>query len=131
VVHSPEEAAAKLASLDPAANAIVEGSLVPTGPATARISGYTESEYRIDYQAPGAALLRIAVPYFPGWLASVDGRALPVIPVDRALSGVVVPAGTHRLILRYESRWFQTGAIISAIFWMAIAAWIILERLAL
>jgi hypothetical protein len=131
VVHSREEAAAQLASLDPAPNAIVEGSPVPTGSAVARISGHTESEYRIDYQAAGAALLRIAVPYFPGWLASVDGRALPVIPVDLALSGVVVPAGTHRLILRYESTWFRTGAIISAIFWIAIAAWLTLERLAL
>ncbi|MGA2597720.1 MAG: YfhO family protein [Bryobacteraceae bacterium] len=131
MVNSREEAAAQLASLDPAANAIVEGSPVPIGPVTARISGYTESEYRIDYQAPGAALLRIAVPYFPGWLACVDGRALPIIPVDLALSGVVVPAGTHQLILRYESTWFRTGAIISAVFWIAIAAWLILERLAL
>ncbi len=99
-------------------------------PRSTHISGYSESEYRIDYQAPGAALLRIAVPYFPGWLAAVDGRALPVIPVDLALSGVVVPAGTHQLVLRYELTRFQTGAIISAIFWIAIAVWLFLKRLA-
>jgi hypothetical protein len=126
--HSRDEAAGKLAGLDPAANAIVEGPPVPTGPVRTTIRGYTESEYDIDFQAPGDALLRIAVPYFPGWRALVDGRALPVFPVDLALSGVVVPAGTHQLVFRYRPTWFRTGALISAIFWIAAALCLFIWR---
>jgi len=128
VAHSRAESAAGLASLDPATNAIVEGPAVPTGPVETTIRGYTEDEYRIDYRAPGAALLRIAVPYFPGWRALVDGRALLVFPVDLALSGVVVPAGTHQLVFRYQSTWFRTGAVISAIFWIAVGLWLFTSR---
>ncbi|MGP8245443.1 MAG: YfhO family protein [Bryobacteraceae bacterium] len=124
VVHSRAEAAAKLASLDPVSEAVVEGpAIAPTGAAQAEIRSYTGNEYRIAYRAAGPALLRIAVPYFPGWRAEVDGRALPVFPVDLALSGVAVPPGSHELVFRYESNWFRTGALISVVSWIGAAVW--------
>lgn len=123
--HSEADAGAKLASLDPAAFAIVEGPPVPTGSVKTTIRGYTESEYRVGYRSASSALLVIAVPYFPGWRALVDGRALSVYPVDLALSGVVVPAGAHQLVFRYQSTWFRIGALISAIFWIGVAFWLI------
>jgi hypothetical protein len=125
VVDSRAEAAAKLASLDPGTEAVAEGpAIAPSGATQAEIRSYTESEYRIGYQASGPALLRIAVPYFPGWRAEVDGRALPVFPVDLALSGVAVPGGSHELVFRYESNWFRTGALISAVSWIGVAVWL-------
>ena len=126
-VRSRTEAASKLASLDPATSAIVEGAPLSTGPISATIRGYTENEYRIDYQAPRSALLRIAVPYFPGWRASVDSRALPVLPVDLALSGVVVPAGAHQLVFRYESTWFVTASVITTISGIVMVLWLFLS----
>ena len=95
---------------------------------TATIRDYTESEYRIDYQAAKSALLRIAVAYFPGWRALADGRALAVLPVDLALSGVVLPAGSHQLVFRYESTWFRIGASISLIFWIGAALCLFTSR---
>ena len=47
----------------------------------------------------------------------------PVFPVDLALSGVTVPAGSHDLLFRYESTWFRTGALISAVSWLGVALW--------
>jgi hypothetical protein len=123
-VGSSAEAAAKLRSLDPAREAVVEGrSIVPGGPVQTRILSYLGSQYAIAYQASGPALIRIAVPYYPGWRAQVDGHSLPVFPVDLALSGVTVPAGSHELLFRYESTWFRTGALISAVSWIGVALW--------
>jgi Bacterial membrane protein YfhO len=123
-VSSSVEAAARLSSLDPAKQAIVESvSNVPTATVQAQIRSYSGSEYRISYQASGSALLRIASPYFPGWKAEVDGRELPVIPVDLALSGVVVPAGSRDLVFRYEPTWFRSGLWLSAASWLATAVW--------
>ena len=63
--------------------------------------------------APAECLLRIAIPFFPGRAAAVDGRAADV--VDYALSGVFVPAGEHEVTLQYRSRWFRLGAMASLV----------------
>jgi len=124
--HSQAEAAAQLPALDPATEAVVEGPALPqSGAMRVEIRSYTGSEYRVAYQATGPAFLRIAVPYFPGWRAEVDGRALPVYPVDLALSGVAVPAGSHDLVFRYRSNWFRTGAIISLVSWTGVVLWFV------
>ncbi|MGH9559094.1 MAG: YfhO family protein, partial [Bryobacteraceae bacterium] len=98
--------------LDPAQSAVVEAA--PRG-ARIRILNYRDDFYRIRYSALVQCLLRIAVPYYPGWTAAVDGRKTQVVPVDYALSGVIVPAGDHELTFRYVSKWFSLGAILSLI----------------
>ncbi len=70
--------------------------------------------YQIQYSAPAAdTLIRIAVPFSPGWHASVDGTPASVMPVDYALSGVVVPAGQHELTMRFRPNTFLIGALLS------------------
>jgi hypothetical protein len=116
-VSSAEAARAMLGALDPAQSAIVEApsrELSPAG-ATVQIVNYEDDFYRVRYSAPSPCLLRIAVPYYPGWTAAVDGRDTEVVPVDYALSGVIVPAGNHELTFRYHSSWFRLGAILSAL----------------
>ncbi|MCU1238451.1 MAG: hypothetical protein JWP63_6418 [Candidatus Solibacter sp.] len=125
-VRTKEEAAARLAALDPAKEAVVEGGseIAQNGGATVQITAYEGDLYRAKYQATHPTLLRIATPYFPGWLAEVDGRALPVVPVDLALMGVVVPEGSHELVVRYRPTNFMAGAAISAVAWVAVMVWL-------
>jgi len=105
-----------LGTLNPAQSAVVEAAVRSLAPgATARIVNYEDDFYRIHYSASGDSLLRIAVPYYPGWIAAVDGHPVDVLAVDYALSGVIVPAGEHQLEFRYHSRWFRMGAILSAL----------------
>ena len=125
-VRGRAEAAAWLGALDPAREAVAEGiAAIPrNGGATVRITGYEGDAYRARYQADHATLLRIAAPYFPGWQAAVDGRAVNVVPVDVALMGAVVPAGDHELVVRYRSTRFATGAAISGVAWLAAIFWL-------
>jgi hypothetical protein len=125
-VSGRAQAAARLGTLDPASEALVEGiaSIPGNGGARVRITAYEGDLYRARYQADRATLLRIAVPYFPGWRAEVDGRAVPAIPVDVALLGAVVPPGDHELVVRYRSPWFAPGATISALAWSAVLFWL-------
>lgn len=115
----PDAAAARstLGTLDPARFAVVEAPARALTPAGARIQivNYRDDFYRVRYSAPAECLLRIAIPFFPGWAAAIDGRAVDVVPVDYALSGVLVPAGEHEVTLQYRSRWFRLGAMISLI----------------
>jgi hypothetical protein len=118
-VRTRDEAAARLASLDPAREAVVEGA-VPggsNGGAQVRITAYERDLYRARVETPHPSLLRIAVPYFPGWKARVDGKPAAVVPVDLALMGVTVPAGRHELVLSYASSRFATGLTISVLAW--------------
>jgi hypothetical protein len=126
VARSREEALARLAALDPARESVAEGTaaIPENGAASVQITAYEGDLYRAKYQAAHAALLRIAVPYFPGWQAEVDGRPLPVIPVDLALMGVVAPAGNHELVVRYRPSRFAAGAAISVLAWVAVMLWL-------
>lgn len=116
-VPSADAARAVLRTLDPARFAVVEAparSLTPAG-ARVQILNYQDDFYRVRYSAPAECLLRIAVPFFPGWEAAIDGRAADVVPVDYALSGVFVPGGEHEVTLQYRSRWFWLGATASVV----------------
>jgi hypothetical protein len=106
-----------LPSLDQTQWAIVEAPLRPLapGPTTIQIVNYTGDSYHAKYQAAFDCLLRIAVPYFPGWTATIDGKSTPVYAVDDALSGVFAPAGSHELTFQYRSNWFVWGALISGL----------------
>jgi hypothetical protein len=121
----------RLTLLDPAAESYAEGltaSMLHNGGGRVRITEYSGDFYRAHYEADHPTFFRIAVPYFPGWHAEVDGSGVPIMPTDVALMGVVVPAGSHELTLRYHSTWFQTGALISFLSWLAVAVWLFRAR---
>jgi uncharacterized membrane protein YfhO len=44
----------------------------------------------------------------------VPGKTVPLIPVDLALTGVLVPAGSNEVHVFYRSTWFGIGAAISS-----------------
>jgi hypothetical protein len=115
---SPEAARAALNTLDPAESAVVEAPEQALPPlarekAAAEVAEYRGDFYRVRYSTPTECLLRIAVPFFPGWEASVDGKAVNVLAVDYALSGVIVPAGEHELTFQFHSNWLTLGAMLS------------------
>jgi hypothetical protein len=114
-VHNAAEARAALLTLDQDDGTVVETSartLAP-GHVEIHITGYQEGFYRVHYNAPGERLLRISVPYAPGWRAAVDGRSLEVYPADYALCGVIVPGGEHDLEFWFRPASFNLGAALS------------------
>ncbi len=127
LVHGGE-----LGELDPASSAMVPegvGAVQDVG-AKVEIAGYEGSFYRIRYTAATASVMRIAVPYFPGWRAVVDGAAIPVFVVDRALCGVVAPAGTHELLLRFALPNFTAALMTALVGWTVVLAGLCFSLLA-
>jgi hypothetical protein len=59
------------------------------------------------------AVLVVTDVHYPGWKAWVDGRPAPLERVDYLLRGVVLPAGTHRVELRYEPTSWRVGWMMS------------------
>ncbi|MBI3473550.1 MAG: YfhO family protein, partial [Candidatus Solibacter usitatus] len=94
----------------------------------ASVVWHDEQGYRIHCRAGAAGLLRVSVPYFPGWRATAGGVELPVQRVDEALIGVAVSAGEREITLRFRSNYFGLGAALSAAGILLAAALALWER---
>jgi hypothetical protein len=109
----------RLIDLDPAQETLVVGGAPPTTQvdpgATVTVMDRGADHLRLQYRSTSPNLLRVAIAWFPGWHATLDGSELPLVAADRAFIGVVVPAGQAEVQLLYTSRWFVPGALISAV----------------
>src|SRR5262249_3095145 len=74
-----------------------------------------EDHLLLRYRSQTTNLLRVAVPMYPGWHASFDGAELPIVTVDHAFIGVVVPPGAGELRLWYAPRYFWPAAALSVV----------------
>jgi hypothetical protein len=70
-------------------------------------------ESSIGVHARNRALLVWSDVYYPGWKASVNGRAAAVHKVDGGLRGVVVPAGESRVRVYYAPASLRLGSALS------------------
>ena len=86
----------------------------PARPAQVQVTrrDHTRVEVSVDGDADG--LLVLADPWYPQWRVEVDGRPAELLRVDHAFRGVRVPAGTHRVVFRYQDRALRAGLVIAA-----------------
>ena len=63
--------------------------------------------------APAAGYLFFSEPYYPERHAFIDGVRVPTAKADLAFTAVAVPAGEHRVELRYTPSSFYLGSLIS------------------
>jgi hypothetical protein len=64
-------------------------------------------------RSPG--LVVVSDMYYPGWEVTVDGRLAEIVRTNRAMRGVALPAGTHRLVFRYRPLSFRLGIALSLV----------------
>lgn len=69
--------------------------------------------------AAAEAFVVIADAFFPGWTATLDGVRLPIVRVNHVLRGVAIPAGEHRLEMRYVPEGWEAGLALSRTAWVA------------
>jgi hypothetical protein len=77
----------------------------------------------LETEAPDRAFLVVADSHFPGWKAWVDGRPVPIVPVDLLVRGVALDAGRHRVEMRYETPGMRVGVAVTR---AALATWFLL-----
>lgn len=126
-----EESRAALASLRPPEMAVVTSpplGVHQDGAGRAEIVEHQEDLMRIRCRNASESLLRVAVPYYPGWEATTGGRRLRILRADHAFLGVLVPAGEHEVVLAFHSSYFGLGAALSLAGLAAVAAAVWLTR---
>jgi hypothetical protein len=94
-------------------------TLPPPVSVTTSVSHYEPGKVRIDLSAPapdGASLV-VSENYYPGWKATVDGKAAPIGRADFTFIGVELPAGARSVQLDFTSASYERGKMIT---WLAI-----------
>jgi Bacterial membrane protein YfhO len=102
------------------------GDLAPES--TARVVAYEPNRLRIETHAPTATVLVVSEIFYPGWEATVDGQPAHIMAADFLLRAVALPAGEHRIEMRYTAPGARAGAAISALtlcllVGLALVAW--------
>ncbi|MBX6312667.1 MAG: YfhO family protein [Isosphaeraceae bacterium] len=103
----------------------IDRFLSRAGPDPAETVTVTRDEpQRVELTAvlrtPG--LVIISDMYYPGWNLTVDGRPAEILRTNRAMRGVALPAGTHRLVFRYDPLSFRLGIALSLLGLTTLAA---------
>ena len=127
LVHADAEGRVYHRRVPPAADVRVLGA--PPGAASVRVRENGRQRVSAEVAVPatgGAVTIGFRRPSFPGWRATLDGRALPVSSDDRLFPTVDLPAGAHgRLTLTYRPRAVVLGAALAlaGVSALAVAGW--------
>mgnify|MGYP001335340429 CR=1 FL=1 len=105
---------------------VLEGTASPGGacgeaPALVRDAGPEMAV--VEVEAPCDGWLVLADPFYPGWEASLDGRAAEILPADSAFRAVAVSRGRHVVEFRYRPRTLLPGLAGAALAALVLAAY--------
>lgn len=109
--------------------AVVQGStglgqgpdLAPTE--TAVILSHSANSLTIETTTTTSRFLVVVETNYPGWHATLDGQPMPLYQTNGALRGVVVPAGTHRISLRFRPTTLWIGTVTSLLTSLSVLLW--------
>jgi len=120
VVTDPDQRLAILSSnsgFNPAMVALVETpppiELAPYGqtmtPGVAKVDKYSANQIVVSTSASSNSLLILGEKYYRWWVAKVDGKASPIVPVNHILRGVYIGPGEHRVEFVFDPLPFKIG----------------------
>jgi hypothetical protein len=114
--------------LDPAADrraavVLAEGPTLARAPgfvAASRVTRWRPDDLELEVEASSEACLVLVEAYDPGWTATVDTRPVRVHRANFGFRAVAVPAGRHRVRLRYRPRGVTLGLLVSGVTAVAV-----------
>ncbi|HXF69241.1 MAG TPA: YfhO family protein [Thermoflexus sp.] len=97
--------------------AVVEGGPLLNGEGKGRIELLrvepNRLEFRVETDAP--ALLALSEVFYPGWQARLDGHLVPIHRINFTFRGVVIPPGTHHLVMVFRPASLTLGMALAAV----------------
>ena len=88
----------------------------PQPGAKAEYTNYGLQDFALHVTATGNNLLFLSEVYYPyGWKAFIDGQETQIHQLNYLFRGVVVPAGTHMLEMKFNPESFRLGGTISLV----------------
>ena len=92
------------------------------------IAGYRPEEVLLDVKADTDCFLLFQDVYYPGWKAHVDGIGTDIIQTDIGMRAVEVPAGAHRVEMKYAPASIRIGFALTCLGVILSVAYILVCR---
>jgi hypothetical protein len=89
----------------------------------AAIKGEIPSRILIEAHMETPGLVVLADNWHPGWRAYVNGERTPILRTNYAVRGIVVPAGSSEVELRYESAAVRLGSALALAALALLTGW--------
>ncbi|MBD3321978.1 MAG: YfhO family protein, partial [Chitinivibrionales bacterium] len=80
---------------------------------TVTIIGENANRIELEVTTDKTALLSASEVYYPAWKAHIDGTPVELYPANLLFRAVVVPEGTHTVVMKYQSPAFTKGVLLS------------------
>ncbi len=95
-------------------------------PGQVTVTAYENTRVSIKTQVETNALLVLGDKFFTGWRATVDGRDVPLVPVNLVLRGLYLTPGEHAVTFIFDPLPFKIGkwlTLTSFVFFLSLLAW--------
>jgi membrane protein YfhO len=102
------------------------GPAAPPGQVT--VSRYEGERISLTAKAHSNALLVLGEKYYQGWRAAVDGKQVPIVPVDHVLRGLYLTPGEHRVEFVFDPTPFKVGKYLTLASFAVFAIMLVRER---
>lgn len=108
-------------SIDYLRNVVVEKPIHLSGSKNDSLIGiaeckfYSNDFFRFKVVSNKPAIAVFSEIWFPDWIATIDGMPAEIYRANYCLRAVVVPSGEHIIEMRYYSKAFKIGSIISVL----------------
>ena len=79
------------------------------------VTSYDSTHLNGTITAKEDGIMLLTVPYSEGWTATVDGAEAEIIPINDALMGIRLNAGTHEIRLTYTPPLFKEGLAVTVV----------------
>ncbi len=122
-VANPDSELNALTNFNPSLTAVVDkkwekdlqsGAFQFDSAATIKLKSYKADELVYEAQAATAQMTVFSEIYYPkGWNAYVDGKLTPHLGVNYVLRGMVLPAGKHEVVFKFEPEAYYKGEKIA------------------
>jgi hypothetical protein len=105
-VNSNQAEMDELATLNTKTQATIntdEFGQVEAGSGTIKHLSYSVNELKYQAEMTTSGLAVFSEIYYPkGWIATIDGEVTDILRTDYLLRGLVIPAGTHEIVFKFE-----------------------------
>jgi hypothetical protein len=119
-VKNEQEAlvAAVKGSIDPPTAAIVENLPKDWRPdavdgGSVKVLEYDDNRIVLQAHTGGRAMLVTSEPLYPGWTATINGKAASIVPANVAFRGIPLDAGENQIVMQYKPQNVFIAAVIS------------------
>ena len=66
--------------------------------------------------------------FYPGWKATIDGKATKILKSNFSMMSIVLPSGDHEVLFQYQERFIQLLLEISVTAQLLLAALLLLKK---